>query len=159
MEGFAIHYDVALLVMESMVEFSQYIRTVCLPTLDQIFDGKENVVSGFGVNEIWYQIYENLTNKVIPKAQLISKDIRLDKTKLLEALSDKDYQKQIIDDFFKSFFEVFPKMSDCFNKETYAIICEFSSAEEIYIKKQIQDKILEVSEMSPDVQFFLGKNM
>ena len=90
-----IRFEFAIIVLKSKVELSPQIRTVCLPNPSDTFDGAENLITGFGTQIMWYQEYERLMKTKIKGAQLIPQILRLDRKKLLEALSDKSYQKKI----------------------------------------------------------------
>ena len=69
--------DFGILILEIPVKFSHTIGPVCLPLPEDysVLEEEENILTGYGMNKLWFNEYERLLGKPLPRANLLPKNI------------------------------------------------------------------------------------
>ena len=80
----------------------------------------------------------------------------MDRKKLLEALSDKSFQKKIIDEFHRAFIEVFPGIEECID-EQFSFKCNSFGPGRVNKITSLIGKKLDKNADKVAVKKFIGK--
>ena len=160
-------FDFSLFILENPVAISKKVSPVCLPRPNEfnIFEGKKNILIGFGVSKLWYQLYDDLLGGKLESVLLIPLDILFNETAIIQYLQQPLNQENIISDFFKTFISIFPGIGACIDNENdgdvdfnYKFVCNITGVMIDKIIDNIAEKISNTGRDldQEDVNYFLG---
>ena len=111
---------------------------------------KENIISGFGVDKIWYIEYERLLGQKWKRVTLLQVD-NSDIT-----FPDYYHQKTAIGGFFRIFNEMFPGFDTCIKNLEF--VCKIGKEQMDKITENIKMKLINAGQRldDVDVKHFLG---
>ena len=118
-----LFFDFALFILETPVKISMIVSPVCLP-LPKEFDTLEkenNILIGFGLTRMWFQLYNELLGGELKRAPLIPAEILFNGNLIINKLEQPNFQKNIIDGYFKTLKDIFPGIEACID-DKYDIV-------------------------------------
>ena len=155
--GEILLFDFVLFVLESPVKLSKIISPVCLPLPEELeLENKENILTGFGAHKIWYIEYERLLGKPMNRASLIPEELLSNESALMATITDYDFQKNAVERFYNTFYEMFPGIEKCI--ENFEFVCKITNKTMDSITENIKLKLAEsgIPMEKIDVNSFLG---
>ena len=135
-------FDIGLIIFDP-VRITKIINPVCLPSPEEVesLETEKNIVIGFGIHKLWYQEYQRLYGKPMENAQLVKFE-ELMKPEFIKIFAEGEYQKKIVDGFFKVFFEIFPGIEVCV--ENYEFVCNMTDEFMTKLTSNIMEKLKNV---------------
>ena len=154
-----VTYDFSLFILKKPVKFSKTVSPLCLPNKQEIdiLEKKENIVVGFGISKIWFIEYKRLLGGEMEPAPLINPELFRNHSALIAAFTEGDYEKNMIDGYFKTFIDLFPGMERCMDNHDF--VCNMDSELIDEIIRNMEQKIRNsgTKNENKDVEAFLGK--
>jgi hypothetical protein len=152
-------YDFSLFILKKPAKFSKTVSPACLPNEKEIYEieRKENIVVGFGDSKIWFIEYKKLLGGEMEPAPLIDPELFQNHSALISAFTEGDYEKNMIDQYFKTFVGLFPGMEKCLDKHDF--VCNMDSEMMETIIRNMEQKIRNSGSKNEnkDVEAFLGQ--
>ena len=152
-------FDFALLILKETARFSFKVSPVCLLKKEEtdILEREKNIVVGFGTSQLWFIEYNKLLGGKLKSASLITPELISNKSALILGFTEGDLEKDMIDGYFKTFFDIFPGIEKCM--ENYDFVCNFT---EDIMKTIVGNIAVKISNSGyknddQDVAAFLGK--
>ena len=149
-------HDFSLLILKETTRFSFKVSPVCLPKIEEIdsLERDNNIVVGFGTSNIWFIEYNKLLGRKIDSVSMITPDLISNKSALIWGFTEGNLEKDIVDGYFKTLFEIFPGFEICV--ENYDFVCNMTEDIRKSIVENIAKKIVDSGNKN-DVGEFLGQ--
>jgi hypothetical protein len=122
-----------------------------------ILEREKNIVVGFGTSQIWFIEYNKMLGGKLKSASLITPELISNKSALILGFTEGNLEKDMIDGYFKTFFDIFPGIEKCM--ENHDFVCNFT---EDIMKTIVGNIAVKISNSGykkddQDVAAFLGK--
>jgi len=129
--------DIALYILENPVVFTRSVRPVCLPDKLDLKDleRSKNILPGFGTRNTWLIEYERL----LGGKQKLNRTKLFTKENIARLISETEYPKEFVTDFFRTFFKLFPGIESCYDNDEFDLECWPSN--NITTRNEINEKM------------------
>ena len=119
---------------------------------------ENNIVVRFGTSQIWFIEYNKLLGGKLKSASLITPEFISNISALIWRFNEGNLEKDMIDGYFKTFFDIFPGIEIC--RENYDFVCNVTEDAMETIIRNIALKISNSGGKNDeqDVGAFLGQS-